>query len=558
MQVSDVPAVYFVEPTPQNIERISQDLAKGLYESCYINFVSAVPRSMLADLAKASMKANTAHKVAGVFDRYVSFVSLSASLFSLNLPSAYETIHRSKLADEIIQQYIERIADGVISVLISLKTLPIIRCPQGQASEMVARRVDERIRELLRGSTAAELFTTSGATAAGATQRPLLCILDRDVDLVSMIGHTWTYQAMAHDVLGMRLNRMKDVPVDEGGGGPPKTKSYAIDDTDGFWVQHAGEPFPVVANAVHEATENFKKQKETMGSDGSGGDGGLAAGLAATINALPEMSEKKRIIDMHTNIATALLNEVRARELDTYFEMEDLFSSQSLGKSCSQLQALLGRQDGGTLVDKTRALMCLYLTKPSIASDPKLAGLVTALREAGGDTSGLDFLQHLGSIQSMMGPTMAAPAVSNAQANVFGAFGGWADRLSSTGQGLLSAGMSNIKNIVASKKELPVCRILDSLMDPQKEDDKTQNYLYLDPKGPPASDGQEQHRLKSPFRNAVTFLVGGGNYVEMQQLQEWAQEHQKQVIYGSTDLVSPAEFVDELCHLGQAQGANLR
>jgi hypothetical protein len=507
------------------------------------------------------MKANAAHKVAGVFDRYVSFVSLSASLFSLNLPSAYETIHSPKLADEIIQQYIERIVDGVISVLITLRTLPIIRCPQGQASEMVARRVDERIRELLRGNTAAELFSASGGTGAGATQRPLLCILDRDVDLVSMIGHTWTYQAMLHDVLGMRLNRMKDVPVDEGGGGPPKTKSYAIDDTDSFWVQRAGEPFPEVANAVHEAIEDFKKQKETMGgSDGNSNDGGLAPGLAAAINALPEMTEKKRIIDMHTNIATALLNEVRARELDNYFEMEDQFSSQSLGKSCSQLQELLGRQDGGTLVDKTRALMCLYLTKPSIASDPKLPALVTALREAGGDTSGLDFLQHLGSMQSMMmGPTMAAPAAaSNAQANVLGAFGGWADRLSSTGQGLLSAGMSNIKNIVASKKELPVCTIIDSLMDPQKESDKTKNYLYLDPKAPPASYGQEQHRLKTPFRKAVTFVVGGGNYVEMQQLQEWAQEHQKQVIYGSTDLVSPAQFVEELCHLGQAQGANLR
>merc|ERR1711953_1584961 len=114
----------------------------------------------------------------------------------------------------------------------------------------------------------------------------------------------------------MRLNRMKDVPVDEGGGGPPKTKTYSIDDTDTFWVQHAGDPFPDVANAVHEAIEDFKKQKETIGSDGNGGDGGIAPGLAAAINALPEMTEKKRIIDMHTNIATALLNEVKARELD--------------------------------------------------------------------------------------------------------------------------------------------------------------------------------------------------------------------------------------------------
>merc|ERR1712110_816402 len=141
-----------------------------------------------------------------------------------------------------------------------------------------------------------------------------------------------------------------------------------------------------------------------------------------------------------------------------YFEMEDQFSSQSLGKSCTQLQELLNRQDGGTLVDKTRALMCLNLTKPSIASDPKLPGLVTALREAGGDTAGLDYLQHIGNIASLTAslPTAAAPASSSAP-SVFGAVTGLADRLTSTGQGFLTAGMSNIKNIVASKKELPVC-----------------------------------------------------------------------------------------------------
>merc|ERR1711964_583384 len=151
--------------------------------------------------------------------------------------------------------------------------------------------------------------------------------------------------------------------------------------------------------------------------------GSLAPGLAAAINALPEMTEKKRSIDMHTNIANALLNEVRARELDNYYEMEDQFSSQSLSKSCSQLQEILADQARGTLVDKTRALMCLYLTKPSIASDPKLPGLITALREAGGDTSGLDYLQHLGSIQSMMAPTAAASSAPSNAPSVLGAFG---------------------------------------------------------------------------------------------------------------------------------------
>ena len=32
-------------------------------------------------------------------------------------------------------------------------------------------------------------------------QRPLLVILDRNMDLATPFHHTWTYQALAHDVL---------------------------------------------------------------------------------------------------------------------------------------------------------------------------------------------------------------------------------------------------------------------------------------------------------------------------------------------------------------------
>ena len=32
-------------------------------------------------------------------------------------------------------------------------------------------------------------------------QRPLLILLDRNMDLATPLHHTWTYQALAHDVL---------------------------------------------------------------------------------------------------------------------------------------------------------------------------------------------------------------------------------------------------------------------------------------------------------------------------------------------------------------------
>merc|ERR1712072_161779 len=88
----------------------------------------------------------------------------------------------------------------------------------------------------------------------------------------------------------------------------------------------------------------------------------LISGLGAAMSALPEMTEKKRSIDMHTNIAMALMSEIKARELDKYYEMEDQFASQSVATSIKAMEELMSESQKGTLLDKTRALMCLYLS----------------------------------------------------------------------------------------------------------------------------------------------------------------------------------------------------
>ena len=43
-QIADVPAIYFVQPTKANVDRLGSDCAAGLYEAYYLNFTPAVPR----------------------------------------------------------------------------------------------------------------------------------------------------------------------------------------------------------------------------------------------------------------------------------------------------------------------------------------------------------------------------------------------------------------------------------------------------------------------------------------------------------------------------------
>lgn len=81
--------------------------------------------------------------------------------------------------------------------------------------------------------------------------RPLLVILDRQVDMATPLHHTWTYQALAHDVLRYSLNRVTITEGSDSAGGAAsqrKTRVCDLDSKDQFWNTNKGVPFPQVPN----------------------------------------------------------------------------------------------------------------------------------------------------------------------------------------------------------------------------------------------------------------------------------------------------------------------
>ena len=90
-------------------------------------------------------------------------------------------------------------------------------------------------------------------------QRPLLILLDRNFDLATPLHHTWTYQALMHDLLDFKLNRIE---IEKTSAGTSReSKTYDLLNTDKFWKQQKGNTFPVVAESIQEEIEKYYGSK---------------------------------------------------------------------------------------------------------------------------------------------------------------------------------------------------------------------------------------------------------------------------------------------------------
>eukprot|EP00955_Chlamydomonas_euryale_P088602 364397-Chlamydomonas_euryale.AAC.9 len=229
----------------------------------------------------------------------------------------------------------------------------------------------------------------------------------------------------------------------------------------------------------------------------------------------------------------------------------------------------------GTASDKLRLAVLWLLAYDGMPSEAELHEMDAALKAAGADVAPLSYVRTL-KRNNLTGAKTGGPGGPTAAAAAAGVDGGllasqghlldWADKTFGQGLSSVTKGMKSLLSGTAdvprrwfqlprravlqqqfqpSSRTAPMAAVLEALMEGRPNSEHEQ-YTLFDPKQPAGRATLDSAR--GPFKDAIVFVIGGGNYLEREQLVNWGAKQQppRTILYGATDLLSGTEFLHQL------------
>lgn len=294
-QIRDAPAIYLLS----SAEGLADDIARDLYAAYYINMSSAITRSDLERLAQEASEQQRALRIKAVTDQFIDFSALQEDLFTFNIPQSF--------VDREDPAVLRRTATGLFSVFVTLGELPFIVGDGGELGRMLQQKI-KSVKILKPG-----------------VKKPLLIILSRDFDVVTPVQHVMGYAELIHDTLGIKCNRVV-VPA----AGSSAEAAYDIDTDTEFYKNNLFRDFPAVAETVEHELHTYKKEMALRSlNDKSDRDA-----IQKALESAPHLQKKNDIINTNISICMRIVEEVKNRRMDDFYQMEQSFDREGLTELC--------------------------------------------------------------------------------------------------------------------------------------------------------------------------------------------------------------------------------
>ncbi|XP_042494685.1 vacuolar protein sorting-associated protein 45 homolog [Macadamia integrifolia] len=292
--MSHLKAVCFLRPTSENIQHLRRQLARprfGEYHLFFSNILKDTQIHILADSDEQEV-------VKQVQEFYADFVAIDPYHFTVNIPFNHAYMLPAVVDPSRLQNYCDRVVDGIAAIFLALKRRPVIRYQR--ASDIAKRIAQESAKLMYQQESGLFDFRRSGIS-------PLLLIVDRRDDPVTPLLNQWTYQAMVHELIGIQDNKVDLRNI----GKISKDQQEVVlsSEQDAFFKANMYENFGDLGMNIKRMVDEFQQVTKSNQSIQTIED------MAKFVDNYPEYRKMQGNVSKHVTMVTEMSKIVEERKL---------------------------------------------------------------------------------------------------------------------------------------------------------------------------------------------------------------------------------------------------
>ncbi|KAL8251664.1 hypothetical protein R6Q59_035357 [Mikania micrantha] len=355
--MSHLKAVYFLRPTSENIQHLKRQLARprfGEYNLFFSNMLNTTQLHILADSDEHEV-------VQQVQEFFADFVANDPYHFTLNTPSNHMYMLPAVIDPPNLQNYCDRIVDGIAAIFLAFKRRPVIRYSR---TSDIAKRIAHEASKLM-------YQQESGLFDFRRTEiSPLLLVIDRRDDPVTPLLNQWTYQAMVHELIGIQDNK-----VDLGNVGKFSKDQQEVvlsSEQDAFFKANMYENFGDIGINIKRMVDDFQQVAKSNQNIQTIED------MAKFVDNYPEYRKMQGNVSKHVTLVTEMSKIVEERKLMLVSQTEqELACNGGQGAAFEAVTNLLNNESVSD-IDRLRLVM-LYALRYEKESPVQLMQLFNKL-----------------------------------------------------------------------------------------------------------------------------------------------------------------------------------
>lgn len=552
--------IYFISPSKESITQLISDWtpSKKRRQSLYADGIFLYFTSSLSDDLFNMIKAckPLVKRLKALTEVNLDFIANEMRAFHLDMDSSFSQLYKPNSSSKLTENII---AEKLVSVCASLNEYPHIRYKvSSKLCASIANIFHQKFTEFVGKD---KNWWYHGDSEHMDRGRSTLLLLSRSDDCLSPLMHEFTYQAMVHDLLQVKDDKIT-YKVQSSETGDNIDKDALLNDNDKVWVElrgkHIADVIQILSMRIREIVNS--STGVSLNTKGNNAKALSLAQMSNALKALPEYRDVMEKLSQHMHIAHACMDIFTRHNL---LEMSDLEQTLATGKmdtgkvpKLSELLTTVEETLRVTPDSLTRfRLLAIFIVGQQGLRESDRSRLLDAANLSQNHTAALVNLglmgiplvqQKTGVIASVLGPrkqSFKAESDSEYSSSRF---------------------VCDLKVIIQELQDRTLSLDEYPSVLPMPEEPSTQSFGVAGSVRSSRAPGSVRGETGSKFsRNRqssvdkvkiggarqIVFMLGGACYSELRSAQELMDKGGPETIVGCTRFINSSEFVDDLASL---------